>query len=148
MGDTKENGDAVPENDETKPKETSLMVNNIQSSPGNSPNPTRRVTVVVDRPVYTQSEFDEGHEAQARKNTPLKESIKYKLSKCTCSSQCLKAFLYKLFPFVNILRKYDVKSDLPNDIIAGLTVGIMQIPQGESSLLSFINLRVLSNIYI
>ena len=140
MGDTKENGgaSAVTETDETKPRETNLMVNtanrnNLQSSPGNSPNPTRRVTVVVDRPVYTQSEFDEGHEAQARKNTPLKESIKYKLSKCTCSSQCFKAFLYKVFPFVNILRKYDVKSDLPNDIISGLTVGIMHIPQGKSS---------------
>ena len=140
MGETKENGGAasVTETDETKPRETNLMVNtanrnNLQSSPGNSPNPTRRVTVVVDRPVYTQSEFDEGHEAQARKNTPLKESIKYKLSKCTCSSQCFKAFLYKVFPFVNILRKYDVKSDLPNDIISGLTVGIMHIPQGKSS---------------
>ncbi|KAK3606339.1 hypothetical protein CHS0354_041973 [Potamilus streckersoni] len=34
------------------------------------------------------------------------------------------------FPFVQVLKNYKVKQDLPSDIISGITVGIMQIPQG------------------
>lgn len=35
------------------------------------------------------------------------------------------------FPFVCTLRSYKVKDYLANDVISGLTVGVMQIPQGK-----------------
>lgn len=41
------------------------------------------------------------------------------------------------FPFVCTLRSYKVKDYLANDVISGLTVGVMQIPQGKISLLFF-----------
>ncbi|XP_041357465.1 sulfate transporter-like [Gigantopelta aegis] len=50
--------------------------------------------------------------------------------KDNCSKQCLKTTLFKTFPFLTIMRGYSLLRDLPNDVIAGVTVGIMQIPQG------------------
>jgi len=34
------------------------------------------------------------------------------------------------FPFIRMLKKYKMRQDFANDAIAGMTVGIMQIPQG------------------
>ncbi|XP_035827519.1 sulfate transporter-like [Aplysia californica] len=36
----------------------------------------------------------------------------------------------RFFPFIKTIRKYKVKEDLPNDLIAGITSGVMMIPQG------------------
>jgi hypothetical protein len=38
---------------------------------------------------------------------------------------------FKLFTIVNWLSEYDVKKCLINDLISGLTVGVMHIPQGK-----------------
>lgn len=35
------------------------------------------------------------------------------------------------------MRKYKWRTDLPSDIVAGLTVGIMQLPQGIGNILGF-----------
>ncbi|KAL3878660.1 hypothetical protein ACJMK2_030991 [Sinanodonta woodiana] len=49
---------------------------------------------------------------------------------CSCTPDRRRKFLDKLFPVYRIMKKYKWKTDLPNDLIAGLTVGIMQLPQG------------------
>lgn len=49
---------------------------------------------------------------------------------CACSKACVRTYLRQLFPFTSILRGYSALYDLPCDLIAGLTVGIMHIPQG------------------
>ncbi|XP_060582816.1 prestin-like isoform X2 [Ruditapes philippinarum] len=51
-------------------------------------------------------------------------------SVCPCDKNSQKKFLTKRFPIWRIMRKYKWRDDLPNDIISGLTVGIMQLPQG------------------
>ena len=38
--------------------------------------------------------------------------------------------MFNLFPFLTIMKDYNIRTDLSGDIIAGLTVGIMHIPQG------------------
>lgn len=45
------------------------------------------------------------------------------------------------FPFVDTLRSYKVKDYLANDVISGLTVGVMQIPQGKSLYFTVESLR-------
>ena len=47
-----------------------------------------------------------------------------------CSCHSLKAKLLAFFPFIRIMKNYKIKTDLPGDIVAGLTVGVMHIPQG------------------
>ena len=49
----------------------------------------------------------------------------------SCTPSCLRVFVFSLFPFLTIMQDYNVRTDLSGDIIAGLTVGIMHIPQGE-----------------
>lgn len=52
------------------------------------------------------------------------------------SGECLNkavSVLLSLFPFVAIMKKYSVRYDLLSDVMAGLIVGIMSIPQGKSS---------------
>lgn len=84
--------------------------------------------------MYTQQQFDEDNEHHARHRKTFKEWLLYKKKRNTCSGTCLKRNLYKYFPFTKILQSYNPKIDLINDLIAGLTVGIMHLPQGESNL--------------
>jgi len=43
---------------------------------------------------------------------------------------CLNAFLDKI-PLIRCLKEYDIRKNLFGDIIAGITVAIMHIPQGK-----------------
>lgn len=83
----------------------------------------------ISRPVYTKELFDLDAAALHNKKTS-KEWLKSKI-KLEDSYDCdffLTKFL-SFFPFLVILSTYK-RSDLLQDIIAGLTVGIMHIPQG------------------
>ena len=98
--------------------------------------------IEVRRPVYHTKEFRE----KFRKPTPPEKSCKELMSShlsslCTCSKARCKRILLDALPFLKIMQKYKVKTDLPNDLIAGLTVGIMQLPQ--SKLNSFLIFTVL-----
>ena len=89
-------------------------------------------TVNIQRPVYTQEGFDDGFGMQEQGGF----DVKAKLKKCVsieCSKRCCKDSLYKFLPFIKIMKSYMPREDLPGDIISGLTVGIMNIPQGQSS---------------
>ena len=81
--------------------------------------------MVIKRPVYSQAKFDEGFESDKRYHETISSYCKKKFADCHCSS-CL-----KLFPFLGIMRKYSLKNDFFSDLVAGLTVGIMHIPQGK-----------------
>lgn len=86
--------------------------------------------VVVERPILTELDLEQGFEpAQKESRSPLTWARK-KAGKCVCSCSCFKDFLLQVFPFLRLLRGYGLKSDLPADVVAGLTVGIMHIPQG------------------
>jgi hypothetical protein len=45
------------------------------------------------------------------------------------SGDCLLNFLFNRFPFFNWIRTYNVKEDLAKDLVAGLTIGVVHIPQ-------------------
>ncbi|TPP65516.1 Prestin [Fasciola gigantica] len=57
---------------------------------------------------------------------------------CTRYARTLGTWLISFFPFIGILRKYDVKNWFLNDMIAGLTVGIMHVPQGTIAVVSLL----------
>ena len=86
--------------------------------------------VVIDRPIFNEQKIDEGFDTQVRPQSSIKSTCLKCCSKCTCSKACFKNAIFAAFPFLSILKTYNVKTDLPNDVISGLTVGIMHIPQG------------------
>ena len=97
--------------------------------PGGNNNRTR---IVVERNVFTQTRFDEQFRPGRRPSRTVYQRAARKLSKyiCSCSEKCCKVFLFGVFPFLTIMKDYNIRQDLPGDVIAGLTVGIMHIPQG------------------
>ncbi len=46
------------------------------------------------------------------------------------SASCMKGFLLERVPFFKWIPSYDIKTNLFSDFISGLTIGIIQIPQG------------------
>lgn len=68
-----------------------------------------------------------------KRNEVLKRSLNKMRDTCSCCTwDGAKVFVRRLFPFLTILQGYSALYDLPCDLIAGLTVGIMHIPQGEA----------------
>ena len=85
----------------------------------------------MERTLFTQKTFDDAFEPGSRPSPTIKQRAKRKISKYSCSGTCCKGFLFTLFPFLEIMKNYNIRQDLMGDIIAGLTVGIMHIPQGK-----------------
>ncbi|XP_053936026.1 sulfate transporter isoform X1 [Cuculus canorus] len=51
---------------------------------------------------------------------------------CICSHQTIITFFYQLFPVLDWLPRYNVKTQLLGDVISGILVGIVAIPQSIS----------------
>ncbi|XP_055881917.1 prestin-like isoform X4 [Biomphalaria glabrata] len=86
--------------------------------------------VVIERPIYTQNDFDQGFDAGQRPKHTALSWMKGKVKKCECSAACVRKTVSHHLPFLSIMKEYNIKKDFLPDIIAGLTVGIMHIPQG------------------
>ncbi|KAL3841688.1 hypothetical protein ACJMK2_019798 [Sinanodonta woodiana] len=89
-----------------------------------------QINVSIQRPVLSEPKFEELFSKPDVKTNSLIDSVRKVCSRCTCSSKCAKSFMMETFPFVRIMRKYNLKNDLISDIISGLTVGVMNLPQG------------------
>ncbi|XP_041358329.1 prestin-like isoform X2 [Gigantopelta aegis] len=88
-------------------------------------------SVEIRRPLYKTQTFRDRFMKTEDERQSLTGSLVDKLkSSLQCKPEKRKNCLYNVFPFFGILRKYKWREDLPNDVIAGLTVGIMQLPQG------------------
>ena len=61
----------------------------------------------------------------------LLERTRQDVSKCSCSKSSFQQMLSSYIPIINVIQEYNVKKDLAAEIIAGITVAIMQIPQGN-----------------
>ena len=104
-----------------------------------------KVHIRVNRPIYTQQDFNQKYtNSESSTNEPeqmdktrslvavfngLRHRIKAKCS--LTSAGCIKKSLLSFLPFVSIMKSYNVRTDLPSDIMSGLIVGIMHIPQGR-----------------
>jgi hypothetical protein len=111
------------------------------------------ITIVrVERPVFTRQDFiakynyqpsersgaafsgvAAAHPGEILPKTVMRhihQRLKGRRFANTPSGDCFRKAVWSLFPFVNIMRRYNLRNDLLNDIMAGLIVGVMNIPQG------------------
>ncbi|KAK7132426.1 hypothetical protein R3I93_018842 [Phoxinus phoxinus] len=86
-------------------------------------------SVAVYRNIYTEDRFRQtyGTEAQSSGRERLRDRL---AQRCRCSQVECVHLLKKRLPVCSWLPKYKLKKWLVGDIIAGLTVGIVHIPQG------------------
>ncbi|KAK7482956.1 hypothetical protein BaRGS_00025856, partial [Batillaria attramentaria] len=91
---------------------------NVQTPNGN----------VQDGPLHKVVEFDRKYckpEDDVTLRSLVTSWIRKQRKKCTC-----RRVLLTNFPIIDSLRTYRPLKDLPGDVISGLTVGVMHIPQG------------------
>lgn len=85
----------------------------------------------LDRPVFHQQSFNEAYQLARPPSENAYETVKqYIKSSCNCTPEAVWKLTKKRLPFLEWLPKYDLKNNTVNDLIGGVTVGIMQIPQG------------------
>ena len=79
----------------------------------------------------TLADFDEEFALPPKEEHTLKERFcKTVGSCCACSAGCAKEKLLSFFPFVDTIRTYRLREYILNDLVAGLSVGVIHIPQG------------------
>ena len=97
---------------------------------------------VRERTPVKVSEFESQYR-QPEDKTPVLTKLKEAIAKRRAKFSFQRA-LVSNFPILSALKKYKPLRDLPNDVVAGLTAGIMMIPQGGNAFCSSISLSSLS----
>lgn len=87
-------------------------------------------SVAVYRNIYTEDRFKQayGSEGSTHGSLRLREKL---AGRCRCSRRACLHLLRERVPVFNWLLRYKLKKWILGDTIAGLTVGILHIPQGE-----------------
>ncbi|XP_074860987.1 solute carrier family 26 member 6 [Carettochelys insculpta] len=80
----------------------------------------------ADSEVLSEAKLEE----MALRTRPPPASFHSRLPHIRCSCASAKALLYRVLPVLRWLPRYPVRDWLPGDVISGLSVGIMHLPQG------------------
>ena len=88
----------------------------------------------VSRNFQFQSDVDRYRVEEAPPS--MADHVRHYLKK-QCSSltfvYCLNSLLERI-PFIRCLKEYNIRKDLFGDIVAGITVAIMHVPQGNRAI--------------
>ncbi|KAL1020908.1 hypothetical protein UPYG_G00006260 [Umbra pygmaea] len=88
-------------------------------------------SVVVYRNIYTEDRFKQSYGTEDKPHRRSGQHFREKLAeRCRCSRASCAHLLRERVPIINWLPKYRWKKWILGDTIAGLTVGILHIPQG------------------
>ena len=92
---------------------------------------TSRAKFRVERLIYTKSQFKQNYNFVPKRDSHvLVDRLQHLKRNCHPTCKCAKRILLSIFPFIGIMKEYSPRTDLLGDIVAGLTVGVMHIPQG------------------
>ncbi|KAL5011789.1 hypothetical protein ScPMuIL_010340 [Solemya velum] len=92
---------------------------------------TRRTDYLETKHRLYRTESYRGEFLKKCEQTSLKSKCMRQFQKsCNCSPECLSEFMYGMVPLFRALKSYNWKTSLVGDVIAGLTVGVMILPQG------------------
>ncbi|XP_077868452.1 prestin-like [Saccoglossus kowalevskii] len=82
-------------------------------------------------PLYTtEQEFQNQYKENEFEYVPYGQRIKTKMKKCRCGPQCCKGCMVSTVPILGWLPRYVIRTQLLADIVSGITVCVMNIPQG------------------
>lgn len=94
---------------------------------------TLNETLEVSRLVYTQKSFNEKYVHNEKPAFNLHEKFDNITDRLRLSDKkkFFKNSLYRWFPPLKWIPKYDIQANLLSDTVSGITIGILQITQGE-----------------
>ncbi|KAM9445064.1 solute carrier family 26 member 10 [Clarias gariepinus] len=84
-------------------------------------------SVAVYRNIYTEDRFRQTYGTEAKPREPLRERL---CARCRCSPLRCAHLLERRMPIFSWLPRYRLRKWILGDTVAGLTVGILHIPQG------------------
>ncbi|CAH1776921.1 unnamed protein product [Owenia fusiformis] len=84
--------------------------------------------IEINRSIYKQDIFNETFKTDTNKEKS--SCIQSMCSKVDCSSTKWKEHLATLFPFAHTIKHYEWRRQLLGDVVAGLSVGVLHVPQG------------------
>lgn len=94
----------------------------------NERNDSQKEKLIINRPVYTQKQFENEFSIKAPLQTNQTKSIFQSIDPRR---------LINIFTIINLITEYDYKNDFIPDLMSGFTVGIMHIPQVSFILFKF-----------
>ena len=118
-----------PVGSEAKELEAALLLPASQSNFASTSTGSMELVGIRERKPVKVSDFESQYR-QPEEKTTVVETVKEIIAK-QCSKFSMKKVLLSNFPITLALKTYKVLRDLPNDVVAGLTSGIMMIPQGS-----------------
>jgi hypothetical protein len=87
--------------------------------------------VQVSRPALNFYQFEENFPSSKLKSENVFKSAAHYCSKnYKPSGRCMTNYFKDRFPFLKWLLNYNLKENILPDIISGITIGIVHIPQG------------------
>ncbi|XP_073501006.1 solute carrier family 26 member 6-like [Phyllobates terribilis] len=87
----------------------------------------RDVRYCIERPVFHEQELGE---SLPRTTNTIRSLISTAKCKVKCSRSAAKALLFHFFPILHWLPHYPFKEWFLGDTVSGISVGILQLPQG------------------
>ena len=86
-------------------------------------------TIFIKRSPYTQVAFDDIHLKKEEEETEKVGRLEKLKNKCSCSGKAVLKQICAYLPIIRVLRYYNFRENTIVDILSGITVGIMHIPQ-------------------
>lgn len=128
-----------------------IFITNAYNCALNSTWYIERSLVSIVKGIALQEEFDKKYRYMPRPRGDGRRRVRKAIRKCyepCTSTRSLWRTIVEFMPILGWLPAYSWKSNLMSDIIGGLTVGIMHVPQGCWSTSHWNNLLVAQNFFI
>jgi MFS superfamily sulfate permease-like transporter len=105
-----------------------IEANSSNTPPQPSPSP---FIINIKRPNFNESKLNEAYSFQKFKSDNVFKSAGHYLKKYYKPSRgCCNRYVQNRLPIIKWMKEYDIKKNLLKDIIGGLTIGVVTIPQG------------------
>ena len=95
-------------------------------------------TIQISRPVFTHQQFNKIYPPKQQEELSGIDHGKKLLQKFNCSCDMAKRLLFYILPSLQWVPKYKIREYLVHDVITGLTIGVVNIPQGRFKHIFFV----------